>query len=132
MLFLQIPRAVLELSNIDLAEIILRSRLAEQATTYALSKTVRSLLRNNNSLALLFDPIVLLFEVCHTGDMPRLFLRERRHVVLELLDRKFRIGRLLLLCLDHLVQFAQLRVEPRQRRAFFLQPTLRLAVLRLG
>ena len=64
--------------------------------------------------------------------MPRLFLRERRHVVLELLDRKFRIGRLLLLCLDHLVQFAQLRVEPRQRRTFFLQPALRLAVLRLG
>ena len=40
LLFLQVPRAVLELSNIDLAEIILRSRLAEQATTYALSKTV--------------------------------------------------------------------------------------------
>ena len=132
MLFLQISRAVLELSNIDLAEIKLRSRLAEQATTYALSKTVRSLLRNNNSLALLFDPIVLLFEVRRAGDMPRLFLRERRHVVLELLDRKFRIGSLLLLCLDHLVQFAQLRVESRQRRTFFLQPALRLAVLRLG
>ena len=64
--------------------------------------------------------------------MTRLFFRERRHVVLELLDRKFRIGRLLLLCLDHLVQFAQLRVKPRQRRTFFLQPALRLAVLRLG
>ena len=63
--------------------------------------------------------------------MPRFFLRERRNVVLELLDRELRIGRLLLLRLDHLVQFAQLRVEPRQCRALFLQPALRLAVLRL-
>ena len=63
--------------------------------------------------------------------MARLFFREQLHVVLELLDCKLRIGCLLLLRLDHLVQFTQLRVESRQRRALFLQPALRLAVLRL-
>lgn len=86
---------------------------------------------DGDSLALLLDPIVLLLEVRRPGDMARLFLCEQRHIVLELLDREFRIGRLLLLSLDHLIQFAQLCVEPRQRRALFLQPTLCLAVLRL-
>lgn len=89
------------------------------------------LLHERDSLALLFDPVVLFFEVRRAGDMSRLFLREQLHVMLELLHSELRIGRLLLLCLDHLVQFTQLRVEPRQRRAFFLQSALRLAVLRL-
>jgi hypothetical protein len=86
---------------------------------------------DGDSLALLLDPIVLLLEVRRPGDMARLFFREQRHIVLELLDRELRIGRLLLLSLDHLIQFAQFRVEPRQRRALFLQPTFCLTVLRL-
>jgi hypothetical protein len=86
---------------------------------------------NDHSLALLFDPVVLLLDVRRAGDMPRLFLREQLHIMLELLDREIRISRLLLLRLDHLVQFTQLRVEPRQRRTLFLQPALRLAALRL-
>jgi hypothetical protein len=60
-----------------------------------------------------------------------LFLREGLHVVFELFDRDVRVGSSLLLRLDDLVQLAQLRVKPRQRRTLFLQPALRLAVLRL-
>jgi hypothetical protein len=50
----------------------------------------------------------------------------------ELLDRDIRVGSCLLLRLDDLVQLTQLGVEPRQRRTLFLQPALRLAVLRLS
>lgn len=52
--------------------------------------------------------------------------------MLELFDRDFRVGRRLLLRLDDLVQVAQLRIEPRQRRTLFLQPPLRLGVLCLS
>jgi hypothetical protein len=52
--------------------------------------------------------------------------------VFELFDRDVRIGSRLLLRLDDLVQLAQLRVKSRQRRTLFLQPALRLAVLRLS
>ncbi len=64
--------------------------------------------------------------------MARLFLREGLNIVLKLLDRDFRVGSRLLLRLDDLVQVAQLRIKPRQRRTFFLQPALRLGVLCLS
>ena len=63
--------------------------------------------------------------------MTCLFLRQGLHVVFELFDRDVRVGSSLLLRLDDLVQLAQLRVKPRQRRTLFLQPALRLTVLRL-
>ena len=52
--------------------------------------------------------------------------------MLKLFDRDFRVGSRLLLRLDDLVQVAQLRIEPRQRRTLFLQPALRLGLLRLS
>lgn len=52
--------------------------------------------------------------------------------MLKLFDRDFRVGTRLLLRLDDLVQLAQLRIEPRQRRTLFLQPALRLGLLRLS
>jgi hypothetical protein len=52
--------------------------------------------------------------------------------MLKLLDRNFRVGSRLFLRLDDLVQIAQLRIEPRQRRTFFLQPALRLGLFRLS
>jgi len=62
--------------------------------------------RHDDSLALLFDPVVLFLEVCRACDMARLFLREDLYIVLQLLDRHIRIGRLLLLRLDNFVQIA--------------------------
>jgi hypothetical protein len=59
------------------------------------------------------------------------FLRKGLDLVLEFLDRDFRVGSRLLLRLDDFVQIAQLRVEPRQCRTLFLQPAFRLAVLSL-
>ena len=47
--------------------------------------------------------------------------------MLELFDRDFCVGSRLLLRLDDLIQIAQLRIEPRQRRTLFLQPALRLS-----
>jgi len=64
--------------------------------------------------------------------MARLLLREGLYIMLELLDRNLRIGSRLFLRLDDIVQLAQLRVEPRQRRTLFLQPPLRLGVLCLS
>jgi hypothetical protein len=52
--------------------------------------------------------------------------------MLKLFDRDFYVGSRLLLRLDELVQVAQLRIEPRQRCTLFLQPALRLGVLRLS
>jgi hypothetical protein len=52
--------------------------------------------------------------------------------MLKLFDRDFRVDTRLLLRLDDLVQLAQLRIEPRQRRTLFLQPALRLGLLRLS
>ena len=82
-------------------------------------------------LALLYDPLVLSLQVRRCSDVASLFLREGLHVVLELLDRDLGIGSGLLLRLDYLVQLAKLCIEPRQGCALFLQPALRLAVLRL-
>ena len=64
--------------------------------------------------------------------MARLFLREGLDIMLELFDRDLRVGSRLLLRLDDLVQIAQLCIEPRQRRTLFLQPALRLGLLRLS
>ena len=86
----------------------------------------------SNSLAVLFNPVVLLLEVRRRGHVARLFLCERLHVVLQLFDRDLRVGGRLILRLDHLVQLAQLCVEPRQRRTLFLEPALRLGMLRLS
>jgi len=62
----------------------------------------------------------------------RLFLREGLNIMLKLFGRDFRVGSRLLLRLDDLVQLAQLSIEPRQRRTLFLQPALRLGLLRLS
>jgi hypothetical protein len=86
----------------------------------------------SHSLALLFDPLILLLEVRHGGGVPRLFLREGLNIMLKLFDRDVRVGSSLLLRLDDLIQLAQLRIEPRQRRTLFLQPALRLGLLRLS
>lgn len=64
--------------------------------------------------------------------MTCLFLREGLHVVFEFFDRDIRVGSSLLLRFDDLVQLAQLRVKPRQRRTLLLQPALRLAVFCLS
>lgn len=97
-----------------------------------LSEDVQILGWCSHSLALLFDPVILLLEVRRRRDVARLFLRERLHVMLELFDRDLRVGSRLLLRLDDLVQVAQLRVEPRQRRTLFLQPALSLGMLSLS
>ena len=86
----------------------------------------------SHSLALLSDPLVLLLEVRYGGGVARLFLREGLNIMLKLFDRDFRVGSRLLFRLDDLVQLPQLRIEPRQRRTLFLQPALRLCVLRLS
>ena len=58
-------------------------------------------------MALFVDLVVPLLEADGA-----LILGERQHLVLELLDRDVRIDRSLLHCFDHVVQVAQLRLEP--------------------
>jgi hypothetical protein len=50
--------------------------------------------------------VVLPLEIDGACEVARLFLRERLHFVLELLDRDVRIDGSLLLHFDHLVQVA--------------------------
>jgi hypothetical protein len=70
-------------------------------------------------------------EIDGAREVACLFLGERMHFVLELLNRDVRINGGLLLRLDHLVEVAELRVESGLRRPLFLQAAPRLAVLRL-
>jgi len=86
----------------------------------------------SHSLALLFDPLVLLLEVHHGGGVARLFLCEGLNIMLKLFDRDFRVGSRLLLCLDGFVRVAQLCIVPCQRCSLFLQSVLRLGMLRLS
>ena len=51
--------------------------------------------------------------------------------MVKLFDRDFCVHSRLLFRLDGFVQVTQLCIEPRQRRTLFLQPALRLSVLRL-
>jgi hypothetical protein len=93
LLLLEFARPVLQLANINLAKIILRSRLAKQTVrAHPLSTETELNGQFPHSLALLRDPLVLLLEVRRSGDVAGLFLRERLQVVLELLDRNFRVG----------------------------------------
>ena len=80
---------------------------------------------------LVFDLVVLPLEVDGAGEVASLILRERLHLVLELLDRDVPVDHGLLFRFDHLVQVAQLRVEPGQRHPLFVQAAFRLAVLHL-
>jgi hypothetical protein len=69
----------------------------------------------SHSLALLFNPLVLLLKVHHSGGVARLFLHEGLNIMLKLFDHDFHIGSHLLLHLDGLVQVVQLRIIPCQR-----------------
>jgi hypothetical protein len=84
------------------------------------------------SLALLFDPLILLLKVHHGSGVARLFLRKGLNIMLKLFDRDFRVGSHLLLRLDGLVQVVQLCIVPCQRRSLFLQSAIYLGVLRLS
>jgi hypothetical protein len=82
-------------------------------------------------LALLRYPVVLILEVDGARDLASLFLCERLHVVLKLLDQDVRVDHSLLLHFDDLVQISQLRVELGQCCPLFLQAALHLSVLPL-